>query len=98
MKAALNGIPSLSSLDGWWIEGCIEGMTGWAIGSLDTEGPTDEESANSLYYKLERDVVPVFYYDRRTWVEMMRMCIAVNGSFFNTYRMVHQYMVSAYTQ
>jgi starch phosphorylase len=98
MKAALNGVPSLSSLDGWWIEGCIEGMTGWAIGSLDTETPTDEESAKSLYYKLEREVVPVFYYDRRTWVEMMRMCIAINGSFFNTYRMVHQYMVSAYTQ
>jgi len=98
MKAALNGVPSLSSLDGWWIEGCIEGMTGWAIGSLDAETPSDEESAKSLYYKLEREVIPAFYYDRKTWVEMMRLCIAINGSFFNTHRMIHQYMVSAYTQ
>ncbi|MFC1799486.1 alpha-glucan family phosphorylase [Candidatus Eisenbacteria bacterium] len=98
MKAAVNGVPSLSSLDGWWIEGCIEGMTGWAIGSLDVQNPTDQESAKSLYYKLEREVIPAFYYDRKTWVEMMRLCIAINGSFFNTHRMVHQYMVSAYTQ
>lgn len=98
MKAAINGVPSLSSLDGWWIEGCIEGMTGWAIGSLDMEGQSDEKCAKSLYHKLEREVIPTFYYDRKTWVEMMRLCIAINGSFFNTHRMVHQYMMSAYTQ
>ena len=98
MKAAINGVPSLSILDGWWIEGCIEGMTGWAIGSLDPEEDSDAKCAESLYYKLEREVIPAFYYDRRSWVEMMRLCIAINGSFFNTHRMVHQYIVSSYAQ
>jgi starch phosphorylase len=98
MKAAVNGVPSLSTLDGWWIEGCIEGMTGWAIGSLDPDEDTDAKCAESLYYKLEREVIPAFYYDRRSWVEMMRLCIAINGSFFNTHRMVHQYIVSSYAQ
>lgn len=98
MKAALNGVPSLSTLDGWWIEGCIEGMTGWAIGSLDMKDSSDTKCAESLYHKLEREVIPVFYYDRRTWVGMMRLCIAINGSFFNTHRMVHQYVVSSYAQ
>ncbi len=98
MKAAINGVPSLSTLDGWWIEGCIEGMTGWAIGSLDMEEASDEKCAESLYYKLEREVIPAFYYDRKSWVEMMRLCIAINGSFFNTHRMVHQYIVSSYAQ
>jgi starch phosphorylase len=98
MKAAINGVPSLSTLDGWWIEGCIEGMTGWAIGSLDMDESSDEKCAESLYYKLEREVIPAFYYDRKSWVEMMRLCIAINGSFFNTHRMVHQYIVSSYAQ
>ena len=98
MKAALNGVPSLSVLDGWWIEGCIEGMTGWAIGSADREGASDEECARSLYDKLESVVIPTFYNDRKKWVDMMRFCIAINGSFFNTHRMVHQYVMSAYIQ
>jgi starch phosphorylase len=98
MKAAVNGVPSLSVLDGWWIEGCIEGMTGWAIGSLDKETSTDGECATWLYDKLEQVVIPTFYKDRARWIEMMRLCIAINGSFFNTHRMVHQYVMSAYIQ
>ncbi len=115
MKAAVNGVPSLSVLDGWWIEGCIEGMTGWAIGSIAgnqragmehaalERGPgagcaTDEDCAEALYDKLERVVVPTFYNDRARWIEMMRHCIAINGSFFNTHRMVNQYVMSAYIQ
>ena len=98
MKAAINGVPSLSVLDGWWIEGCIEGMTGWAIGSLDREIAADSECAQSLYDKLEQKVIPTFYGDREKWVEMMQLCIAINGSFFNTHRMVQQYVMSAYIQ
>jgi starch phosphorylase len=95
MKAALNGVPSLSVLDGWWIEGCIEGLTGWAIG--DERQPTDRESsANALYEKLEQTVIPVFYGDRSRWLDIMRHAIALNGSFFNTQRMILQYTQKAY--
>ena len=98
MKAAINGVPSLSVLDGWWIEGCIEGMTGWAIGSLDEQAPTDADCARALYDKLEKVVLPTFYNDREKWIEIMRFCIAINGSFFNTHRMIQQYVMSAYIQ
>jgi starch phosphorylase len=97
MKAALNGVPSLSILDGWWIEGHIEGVTGWAIG--ESQGaPTGDSSrdAGSLYDKLEREVLPLFYGDRERYVDIMRHAIALNGSFFNTQRMVQQYVLNAY--
>ncbi len=98
MKAAINGIPSLSVLDGWWMEGCIEGMTGWAIGSPDKADATDAECAGALYDKLEQVVMPTFYNNRDNCIEMMQLCIAINGSFFNTHRMVQQYVMSAYIQ
>ena len=95
MKAALNGVPSLSVMDGWWIEGCIENATGWAIG---VDGPTEDRSrdAQSLYAKLEETIAPLFYGDRDCWIETMRHAIALNGSFFNTQRMLQQYVVKAY--
>jgi glycogen phosphorylase len=103
MKAALNGVPSLSILDGWWIEGCIEGVTGWAIGPDDrTTGPGPygqihrRGDAESLYQQLERAVVPTYYHDRQRFIEIMRHAIALNGSFFNTQRMVEQYVTKAY--
>jgi starch phosphorylase len=97
MKAAINGVPSLSVLDGWWIEGCIEGTTGWTIGSTaPTEGDRTPQDAASLYNKLEQVVIPVFYNDRNRFVEIMRHAIALNGSFFNTQRMILQYVVKAY--
>jgi glycogen phosphorylase len=99
MKAALNGIPSLSIVDGWWMEGLIEGVTGWAIGD-EKRGREDEMSglrdAASLYEKLERVIIPMFRTDRQRFVEVMRHAIAVNGSFFNTQRMLQQYVLSAY--
>jgi starch phosphorylase len=63
MKAALNGVPSLSSLDGWWLEGHIEGMTGWSIGKMAEEGMevSDDEDAKSLYSKLETEIIPRYY-------------------------------------
>ncbi len=97
MKAALNGVPSLSILDGWWIEGCFEGATGWAIGHdgvLDTESPAAEIA--SLYEKLERQIIPMFYQRPDSYAEVMRSTIAVNGSFFNTQRMLEQYEANAY--
>jgi starch phosphorylase len=99
MKAALNGVPSLSVLDGWWIEGCIEGVTGWAIGAnhrgLTTEDDRAQDAA-ALYEKLERTVLPLFYDDRQGFINVMRHAIALNGSFFNTQRMMQQYVVKAY--
>jgi len=99
MKAALNGVPSLSVLDGWWREGCVEGVTGWAIGSSEPAGGDEANRADvtDLYRKLERVIAPLFHQDRDAWVRVMRHCIALNGSFFNTHRMVRQYMLHAYT-
>jgi starch phosphorylase len=92
MKAALNGVPSLSILDGWWIEGCVEGFTGWAI----EDGANDAEEANSLYKKLEGAVVPLYLDAPEKWARLMRTTLAFNGSFFNTNRMVKQYTRNAY--
>jgi starch phosphorylase len=92
MKAALNGVPSLSILDGWWIEGCIEGFTGWAI----EDGANDAEEAASLYKKLETAVVPLYLEAPERWARLMRNTLAFNGSFFNTNRMVKQYIRNAY--
>lgn len=92
MKAALNGVPSLSILDGWWMEGCIEGITGWAIPDLDTP----EEEAAALYDKLESAILPLYTDDRPGWNRLMRSTIALNGSYFNTHRMLQQYAATAY--
>lgn len=92
MKAALNGVPSLSILDGWWIEGCIEGITGWAI----DDGANDEAEADSLYTKLEQAVVPLHLDAKGKWAQLMRNTLAFNGSYFNTNRMVKQYTRNAY--
>ncbi len=95
MKAALNGVPSFSVVDGWWAEGHIEGVTGWAIGSSEVaEDPSLEVAA--LYDKLEREIVPMFYGRPNRYTEVMRYAIALNGSFFNTQRMVLQYLANAY--
>jgi len=92
MKSALNGVPSLSILDGWWIEGCLEGVTGWAI----EDGATDAEEAASVYSKLENAVVPLYLDAPEKWARLMRNTLAYNGSYFNTNRMVKQYTRNAY--
>jgi starch phosphorylase len=93
MKAALNGVPSLSVLDGWWIEGHIEGVTGWAI---EGDGINDSSESDSLYRKLEELVLPLFHQKPDEFARVMRSCIALNGAFFNTQRMVDQYVRNAY--
>jgi glycogen phosphorylase len=97
MKAALNGVPSLSVLDGWWVEGWVEGVTGWAIGSdVNVEGDDSLAESNSLYDKLEFQILPLFYKRPEAYTAIMRSTIALNASFFNTNRMVEQYRSNAY--
>jgi starch phosphorylase len=102
MKAALNGVPSLSILDGWWVEGHIEGITGWSIGEPHRGEPShesvadNEADAENLYSKLENVILPMFYESRNRYLELMQHAIAINGSFFNTQRMVQQYITDAY--
>ena len=94
MKAALNGVPNLSVLDGWWVEGWIEGVTGWAIG-----GENDADNAGdagSLYAKLEQQVLPAYYGERARWTAVMKGAIARNASYFNSHRMMRRYAVEAY--
>ena len=86
-------------LDGWWIEGCIENVTGWAIdGGAQSKGTNNRTSqdAQSLYQMLEQVVLPAFYQQRDDWLRVMRHAIALNASHFNTQRMVQQYVVKAY--
>ena len=92
MKAALNGVPSLSVLDGWWVEGHVEGITGWSIGV----GDDRSRDADSLYEKLEDLVVPLFYHEPDRFIEIARQTIALNGSFFTSHRMLQEYVVKAY--
>jgi starch phosphorylase len=96
MKAALNGVPSLSVLDGWWLEGHQEGITGWAIGDGEESGEDAAREAASLYDKLAHVILPLFYTQPTEYAKVMRSAIALNGSFFNTQRMVFQYLRNAY--
>jgi starch phosphorylase len=94
MKAAFNGVPHLSVLDGWWSEGWIEGVTGWAIG----DGGSDGDDASALYDKLEQIVLPLYYDDRAGWLSVMQGAIAKNASFFNSHRMMRRYASDAYVR
>ncbi len=94
MKAAINGVANLSVMDGWWIEGCVEGQTGWAIGG---EAPSENgNDAQSLYEKLENDVLPMYSERHESWVQMMKFCIQKNGTYFNSHRMMRRYVSEAY--
>lgn len=94
MKAAFNGVPQFSVLDGWWIEGCIDGVTGWSIG--DSRESQNGEDAASLYQRLETDVLPLYYGERARWIAVMRGAIAKNASYFNSHRMLRRYALEAY--
>jgi starch phosphorylase len=96
MKAALNGVPSLSILDGWWIEGHVEGVTGWSIGEGWEQESHPERESVSLYDKLEYVILPMFYGRPTAYAQVMRSAITLNGSFFNVQRMMTQYMMNAY--
>lgn len=93
MKAALNGVLNLSVLDGWWREGCIEGVTGWGIESS-ASGPAAD--AENLYAKLEEVVLPLYYTDRSGWIKVMKGAICKNAYYFNAHRMMRRYATEAY--
>ena len=100
MKAALNGVPNFSVLDGWWIEGHIEGVTGWSIGPPSTETTTSvnhsDEDAKDLYKKLEETILPLYYEDRAGWIKLMKNAIGKNAYYFNTHVMMRRYVTDAY--
>jgi starch phosphorylase len=100
MKAAHNGVMNFSVLDGWWIEGHIEGFTGWAIGPLPTEltpgADADLRDSEDLYHKLEHVIIPLYYDNRRTWIRMMQNAIGKNAYYFNSHRMMRRYVTEAY--
>jgi starch phosphorylase len=94
MKAAFNGVPSLSVLDGWWVEGCIEGVTGWAIG--DSTESANHADAKALYAKLDDVVLPLLAGPRSAWIAVMKGAIGKNAAYFNSHRMMRRYAVEAY--
>lgn len=100
MKAAHNGVMNFSVLDGWWIEGHIEGFTGWAIGPAPKKVEPDIDmnkiDANDLYKKLENDIIPMYYNNRKTWIRMMQNAIGKNAYYFNSHRMMRRYVTEAY--
>lgn len=100
MKAAHNGVINFSVLDGWWIEGYIEGVTGWSIGSMPKEDRLDEDTsaadADDLYNKLEQEIIPTYYNNRPKWIYMMKNSISKIAYYFNTHRMMRRYVTEAY--
>jgi starch phosphorylase len=100
MKAAHNGVVNFSVLDGWWIEGCVEGLTGWAIGPSPDQAISEEErrkrERGDLYNKLEYLIIPRFYKERDSWISMMKNSIGKVAYYFNTHRMMRRYATDAY--
>jgi starch phosphorylase len=100
MKAALNGVPNFSVLDGWWIEGHVEGVTGWSIGpppaEMDQEVGRATEDLDDMYQKLENVIIPLFYEDRSGWINVMKNAIGKNAYYFNTHVMMRRYVTDAY--
>jgi starch phosphorylase len=100
MKAAHNGVPNFSVLDGWWIEGCIEGVTGFSIGPPPDESFREDErrrmELEDLYYKLEYYIIPMFYHKRDIWIPLMKNTVGKIAYYFNTHRMMRRYITEAY--
>lgn len=100
MKAAHNGVINFGVLDGWWIEGWIEGVTGWAIGPHPKENVSMEECRRrelcDLYNKLECIIAPMFYSRRDEWIKMMKGSIGKIAYYFNSHRLVQRYVTEAY--
>jgi starch phosphorylase len=96
MKAALNGVPNLSVLDGWWIEGHVEGVTGWSIGGAWDERPDRARAAGDIYARLADDILPLYLAPDDRFDAIRRHAIALNGPHFSARRMMHQYVERAY--
>jgi len=100
MKAAHNGVINFSVLDGWWVEGWVEGITGWAIGPHPNERVSTEEAKirelDDLYNKLDYVIIPMFYQKRDEWIKMMKNSIGKIAYYFNSHRMMRRYVTEAY--
>lgn len=100
MKAAHNGVINFSVPDGWWIEGCIEGVTGWFIGNRPEEILSEEETCQrelqDIYDKLERIILPMFYEQKDKWLEIVESSIGKIACYFNSHRMMQEYVAKAY--
>jgi len=100
MKAALNGVPQISTLDGWWAEG-YTGTNGWAIPLAGPDADTDEADVESLFTLIEEQVVPRFY-ERdaedlpRAWIQMMKHALKTAGERFTARRMLQEYVTDYY--
>tara|TARA_B100001113_G_scaffold353408_1_gene357637 strand:- start:595 stop:2244 length:1650 start_codon:yes stop_codon:yes gene_type:complete len=90
MKAAMNGVPNCSILDGWWPEGCQHGVNGWAIGSSEDERD-DERDAENIYSVLQNEVLPSWEKGNQIWANIMRASIATSARFTGA-RMISEYM------
>jgi starch phosphorylase len=105
MKAAMNGVPNLSVLDGWWPEGCVHGVTGWKIGDPDPDDDAfdekdaarvDKRDREILHHVLEAEVLPA-YANRARWLDLMRASIAMSQWRFSSDRQVEDYVARVYT-
>jgi len=100
MKAAHNGVINFSVLDGWWIEGWMEDISGWSIGPHPEEPVSPEERSSreldDLYNKLEYVIMPMFYTKRDEWIRAMKNSIEKIAYYFNCHRMMRRYVTEAY--
>lgn len=96
MKASLNAVPNFSTVDGWWVEGLDEGVTGWSIGSLDSTENNEEFELEDLYNKLENVILPMYQNHKNEWAKLMKQAIVQNASYFNTHRMLAEYLEKGY--
>jgi len=99
MKSSLNGVPNLSILDGWWIEG-FNGKNGWAFGKNDSK-QRDISDSEELYKILEQQIVPLYYNQNEDgipieWVKVMKQAIMSTAHVFSTRRMMKEYIQNFY--
>jgi starch phosphorylase len=101
MKAALNGVPNLSIMDGWWVEG-FNGKNGWAFGEGAADGDRDKQDAEAIYQILEKEIIPLYYNVSddgvpHEWVKAMKESVKSNAPKFSARRMVKEYIEKFYS-
>jgi len=101
MKAALNGVPNLSIMDGWWVEG-FNGKNGWAFGEGAADNDRDKQNAEAIYQILEKEIIPLYYKVSddgvpHGWVKVMKESVKSNAPKFSARRMVKEYVEKFYS-
>ncbi|MDP4979389.1 MAG: alpha-glucan family phosphorylase, partial [Desulfobacterales bacterium] len=102
MKAGLNGVPHLSILDGWWVEG-FNGKNGWAVEHDPSSASQDDSDAEKIYRILEDEIIPLYYNMSESsipheWVRLMKETIKSTAAGFSARRMVKQYIEKFYSK